>query len=61
MPLVSGAQNTAVVREVSRDARQAVPFVVGEELTYRATFGKIRAGTARMRVDGIEMERGRPA
>ena len=39
----------------------AVPFAVGEELVYRATFGGIPAGTARMRVEGIEMVRGRPA
>ena len=39
----------------------AVPFTVGEELTYRATFGKIPAGTARMRVDCIEIVRGRAA
>ena len=45
----------------AQDQRAAVPFTVGEELTYRATFGKIRAGTARMRVDGIEIVRGRPA
>ncbi|HKH92132.1 MAG TPA: DUF3108 domain-containing protein [Gemmatimonadaceae bacterium] len=38
-----------------------VPFAVGEELTYRATFGGIPAGSARMRVDGIEIVRGRPA
>jgi hypothetical protein len=38
-----------------------VPFVVGEELTYRARFGGIPAGTARMRVDGFELVRGRPA
>lgn len=38
-----------------------VPFAVGEELTYKATFGGIPAGTARMRVDGIELVRGRPA
>ena len=38
-----------------------VPFRVGEELVYRATFGKLRAGTARMRVEGIEVIRGRPA
>ena len=38
-----------------------VPYAVGEELTYRATFGGIHAGTARMRVDGVEMVRGRPA
>jgi len=51
LPQVSGAQ----------DSRAAVPFVVGEELTYKATFGKIPAGTARMRVDCIEIVRGRPA
>jgi hypothetical protein len=39
----------------------AVPFAVGEELIYRATFGGLPAGSARMRVDGIEMIRGRPA
>src|SRR5574338_909044 len=39
----------------------SVPYSVGEELTYRATFGGIKAGTARMRVDGIEIVRGRPA
>ena len=39
----------------------AVPYMVGEELTYRATFGGIPAGTARMRVDGVEIVRGRPA
>jgi hypothetical protein len=42
-----------------------VPFAVGEELTYKASFKAsifgISAGSARMRVDGIEMIRGRPA
>ena len=38
-----------------------VPFAVGEELVYRATFGGIPAGTARMRVEGIDVVRGRPA
>ena len=38
-----------------------VPYAVGEELTYKASFGGIPAGTARMRVDGIEIVRGRPA
>jgi hypothetical protein len=38
-----------------------VPFTVGEELTYKATFGKVHAGRARMRVDCIEVVRGRPA
>jgi hypothetical protein len=39
----------------------SVPYSVGEELTYRATFGGIPAGRARMRVDGIETVRDRPA
>jgi hypothetical protein len=38
-----------------------VPYAVGEELVYKATFGGIHAGTARMKVDGIDMLRGRPA
>ena len=39
----------------------SVPYAVGEELVYKASFGAIRAGTARMKVDGIEIVRGRPA
>ena len=39
----------------------AVPFAVGEELVYHATFGVLPAGTARMRVEGIDTVRGRPA
>src|SRR3954470_23300234 len=38
-----------------------VPYTGGEELTYRATFGGIPAGSARMRVEGIDLVRGRPA
>ena len=38
-----------------------VPFAVGEELTYAASFGGLPVGTARMRVDGIDVVRGRPA
>ena len=41
--------------------RARVPYNVGEELTYSASFGVIHAGTARMRVDGVESVRGRPA
>ena len=58
------ASSAAVVLPIemrAQESRPAVPFTVGEELTYRATFGKIRAGTARMRVDCIEVVRGRPA
>ena len=43
------------------NGRAQVPYTVGEELTYRATFGVIHAGTARMRVDGVELVRGRQA
>lgn len=39
----------------------AVPFAIGEELVYRATFGGIPAGRARMRVAGVERVRGRLA
>jgi hypothetical protein len=42
-------------------ARPVVPYGVGEVLTYKAHFGRIPAGTARMRVEGIENVRGRPA
>src|SRR6187431_2771425 len=42
-------------------ARAAVPYGVGEELTYKATFGGIPAGSARMTVEGIESVRGRPS
>jgi hypothetical protein len=38
-----------------------VPFAVGEELVFRATFGIVPAGTARMRIEGIETVRGRDA
>jgi len=56
------AQPVATAQPVAASyAFAPVPFGVGEELTYRATLGGIRAGTARMRVEGIEMVRGRPA
>ena len=41
--------------------RAPVPYRVGEELTYKAKFGAIPAGTARMRVEGVENVRGRQA
>jgi len=39
----------------------AVPFAVGEELVFHAKFGILPAGTARMRVEGIDSVRGRAA
>jgi hypothetical protein len=41
--------------------RAPVPYLVGEELTYKAKFGALPAGTARMRVEGVETVRGRQA
>lgn len=52
---------SATVPVASIGTRAAVPFNVGEELTYKATFGGLPAGTARMRVDGVETVRGRQA
>ena len=59
VPMLSANSPVAPVAPVV--TRAAVPFSVGEELTYKATFGGIPAGTARMRVEGIELVRGRPA
>jgi hypothetical protein len=53
---------TTVAPVVNVHARVAsVPFTVGEELVFHATFGKLPAGTARMRVQGIDTIRGRLA
>lgn len=57
---------SAIAAPLAAPARSAAtfvpaPFAVGEELNYKATFGGIPAGSARMRVDGIEIIRGRPA
>jgi hypothetical protein len=55
-PMLSASTPVAPI-----SGRAAVPYGVGEELTYRATFGGIPAGTARMRVEGVEAVRGRQA
>ncbi len=54
------AQQNAILA-ASEPPRAAVPFVVGEELVYGAKFGILPAGTARMRVEGIDTIRGRSA
>ena len=64
VPAPAPAQSTMLAATpplVTVNGRAAVPYSVGEELTYRATFGGIPAGTARMRVAGVETVRGRPA
>lgn len=38
-----------------------VPFTVGEELVFHAKFGAFPAGTARMRVEGVDTVRGHAA
>jgi hypothetical protein len=52
----AGASATAAAFHVA-----PVPFAVGEELKYSASFAGIRAGSATMTVEGIENVRGRPA
>jgi len=49
----------AVEARSHRDAD--IPFTVGEELVFHASFGKLPAGRAKMRVEGIDTVRGRPA
>jgi hypothetical protein len=64
-PRARRALATVVAAGVARIAHAQsvapVPFAVGEELTYRAQFGVLHAGTARMRVAGIDTVRGRAA
>ncbi|MDB4916098.1 MAG: hypothetical protein JWM95_3742 [Gemmatimonadetes bacterium] len=43
------------------DRRIALPFRVGEELVYKVKFGRIPAGTAHMKVVGVEDIRGHPS
>jgi hypothetical protein len=49
-----------VLADATSGARR-LPFGVGEELVYKASFGGLPVGKARMRVEGIELVRGRPA
>jgi uncharacterized protein DUF3108 len=66
---IAGAQGSATTPVSTPGATAAtaashtsnVPFAVGEELVYHATFGVLPAGSARMRVEGIDTVRGRSA
>ena len=60
IPLHAQPSSSAVGTAVS-PRTAPVPFGVGEELVFRATFGKLPAGTARMRVEGIDTIRNRAA
>jgi hypothetical protein len=52
----------AVASTISEPTHAAkVPFAVGEELVFHATFGVLPAGSARMRVEGVDSVRGRAA
>jgi hypothetical protein len=57
----AGAQPASASASAAAFHVAPVPFAVGEELQYRASFAGIRAGTATMHVAGIENVRGRPA
>ena len=58
---LAGHSGGARAQEDAAATPAPVPFAVGESLTYKASFGRLHAGTARMAVDGIEVVRGRPA
>lgn len=60
---VAGAQPLVAPSSASAAAFSVapVPFAVGEELQYKASFAGIRAGSASMKVVGIDNVRGRPA
>lgn len=58
---IAGPARAQVATDVSAVAAAPVPFAVGEELVFRATFGVLHAGAARMRVGNIETIRGRSA
>jgi len=57
----AGAQPTSAPATAAAFHVASVPFAVGEELKYSASFAGIRAGSATMTVAGIENVRGRPA
>jgi len=64
--LAAVGAGTAVAQPATPAAEAAfrvapVPFAVGEELRYSASFAGIRAGSATMKVVGIENVRGRAA
>lgn len=46
---------------VLAQSHAVAPFTVGEELTFKAHFGFVPAGSARMRVESIDTVRGRAA
>jgi len=46
---------------IAQSAQRELPFHVGEELTYHASFARLPAGTARMRVESVDTVRGKPA
>jgi len=58
--LLLAAMLLAPVGAITAQARSA-PFLLGEELVFKAHFGVVPAGTARMRVESIDTVRGREA
>ena len=61
VPGAAGAQPAPTPASSVAFRAAPVPFAVGEELKYSASFAGIRAGSATMKVAGIENVRGRPA
>jgi Protein of unknown function (DUF3108) len=58
---IAGPLHAQTATAESGSSMAPVPFAVGEELVFHAKFGVIPAGTARMRVEGIDTVRGRVA
>jgi len=59
--VIAGPLHAQTATADSGASTRSVPFTVGEELVFHAKFGVIPAGTARMRVEGIDTVRGRAA
>ena len=57
----SASDSSSASAALVTPAARAVPFAVGEELVFHAKFGVLPAGTAKMRVDGIDTVHGRRA
>lgn len=56
-----GAESATPAVATSSGRAAAVPFAIGEKLTFKASFGGLPAGTAQMHVASIDTVRGRAA
>ena len=59
--LQEGVDSTRATQSAMIDGAVAVPFGVGERLTYDVKFGPVRAGSGSMYITGVEAIRGLPS